>query len=114
MITSNLPFSKWEQIFKDPMTAAAAIDRLVHHSVILQLNIESYRMRLAKKNKSKNLIDQKKALNEAILGNANLWTGHRSLNVGHLAKPFFVANQRKKKKYATNRLQPAKRQAGNN
>ena len=53
MITSNLPFSKWEQIFKDPMTAAAAIDRLVHHSVILELNIESYRMELAKKNKSK-------------------------------------------------------------
>ena len=35
MITSNLPFSKWESIFKDPMTTAAAIDRLVHHSVIL-------------------------------------------------------------------------------
>jgi DNA replication protein DnaC len=53
MITSNLPFSKWEQIFKDPMTAAAAIDRLVHHSVILELNIESYRMQAAKKNSSK-------------------------------------------------------------
>ena len=52
-ITSNLPFSKWEQIFKDPMTAAAAIDRLVHHSVILELNIESYRMQVATKNKSK-------------------------------------------------------------
>ena len=49
MITSNLPFSKWEQIFKDPMTAAAAIDRLVHHSVILELNIASYRMEQAKK-----------------------------------------------------------------
>ena len=53
MITSNLPFSKWEQIFKDPMTAAAAIDRLVHHSVILELNIESYRMQVAQNNKSK-------------------------------------------------------------
>ena len=53
MITSNLPFSKWEQIFKDPMTAAAAIDRLVHHSVILEFNIESYRMQVAKKSKSK-------------------------------------------------------------
>jgi DNA replication protein DnaC len=53
MITSNLPFSKWEQIFKDPMVTAAAIDRLVHHSVILELNIESYRMEAAKKNKSK-------------------------------------------------------------
>lgn len=47
MITSNLPFSKWEVIFKDPMTTAAAIDRLVHHSVILELNIKSYRMEKA-------------------------------------------------------------------
>jgi len=44
MITSNLPFSKWELIFKDPMTTAAAIDRLVHHSIILELNIDSYRL----------------------------------------------------------------------
>ncbi len=51
MLTSNLPFSKWEQIFKDPMTTAAAIDRLVHHSVILELNLESYRMESAKKSK---------------------------------------------------------------
>ena len=41
MLTSNLPFSKWEQIFKDPMTTAAAIDRLVHHSIILELNLPS-------------------------------------------------------------------------
>lgn len=37
MITSNLVFSQWDRIFKDPMTTAAAIDRLVHHSVILEL-----------------------------------------------------------------------------
>jgi DNA replication protein DnaC len=44
MITTNLVFSKWEQIFKDPMTTAAAVDRLVHHSVILELNLKnSYR-----------------------------------------------------------------------
>ena len=48
MITSNLPFSKWDKIFKDPMTTAAAIDRLVHHSVILELNVDSYRMEQAK------------------------------------------------------------------
>jgi len=48
---SNLPFSKWEGIFKDPMTTAAAIDRLVHHSVIVELNIDSYRMEAAKKNR---------------------------------------------------------------
>lgn len=51
LLTSNLPFSKWEQIFKDPMTTAAAIDRLVHHSVIIELNIPSYRMEAAKKSK---------------------------------------------------------------
>ena len=49
MLTSNLPFSKWEVIFKDPMTTAAAIDRLVHHSVILELNLPSYRLEQAKK-----------------------------------------------------------------
>jgi hypothetical protein len=52
LLTSNLPFSKWEGIFKDPMTTAAAIDRLVHHSVILELNIPSYRMEQATKNRS--------------------------------------------------------------
>ena len=52
MITSNLPFSKWESIFKDPMTTAAAIDRLVHHSVILEMNIPSYRMEAAKEGKT--------------------------------------------------------------
>jgi len=43
MITSNLVFSKWDQIFKNPMTTAAAIDRLVHHSVILEFDVTSYR-----------------------------------------------------------------------
>jgi DNA replication protein DnaC len=51
LLTSNMPFSKWEGIFKDPMTTAAAIDRLVHHCVILELNIPSYRMEQAKKNR---------------------------------------------------------------
>ena len=51
MITSNLPFSKWESVFKDPMTTAAAIDRLVHHSVILELNVPSYRMEQARQRK---------------------------------------------------------------
>ena len=47
LLTSNLPFSQWTQIFKDPMTTAAAIDRLVHHSVILELNVPSYRLETA-------------------------------------------------------------------
>lgn len=49
VITSNLPFAKWGQIFKDEMTTAAAIDRLIHHSEILELNTESFRMSMAKK-----------------------------------------------------------------
>jgi DNA replication protein DnaC len=51
LLTSNLPFSGWESIFKDPMTTAAAIDRLVHHSVIVELNVPSYRAEQAKKAK---------------------------------------------------------------
>jgi len=50
LLTSNLPFSKWEGIFKDPMTTAAAIDRLVHHSIIVDLNIPSYRLEQARNN----------------------------------------------------------------
>lgn len=47
VITSNLPLGQWGQIFKDEMTTAAAIDRLVHHAEILELNTESYRIKAA-------------------------------------------------------------------
>ena len=47
MITSNLVFSKWDQIFKDPMTTMAAIDRLVHHALILEFTGESVRAQKA-------------------------------------------------------------------
>lgn len=50
MITSNLPFSKWNEIFKDEMTTNAAIDRLIHHAAILELNTTSYRTECAKRN----------------------------------------------------------------
>jgi len=43
MLSSNLVFSKWDQIFKDPMTTMAAVDRLVHHAVILEFNGETLR-----------------------------------------------------------------------
>ncbi len=43
LITSNLVFSAWDQIFRNPMTTAAAIDRLVHHCVILEFDVPSYR-----------------------------------------------------------------------
>ena len=53
LLTNNLSFSKWEGIFKDAMMAAAAIDRLVHHSVILELNLPSYRLEKSKMKKNK-------------------------------------------------------------
>jgi DNA replication protein DnaC len=53
LLSSNLPFSGWEAIFKDAMTTAAAIDRLVHHSVIIELNVSSYRAEQAKKAKQR-------------------------------------------------------------
>lgn len=48
LITSNLVFSQWDQIFKDPMMTMAAVDRLVHHAVILEFNGDSYRAAAAK------------------------------------------------------------------
>ena len=42
-VTSNLVFSEWERIFANPMATAAAIDRVVHHSVILEFDVPSYR-----------------------------------------------------------------------
>ena len=47
LISSNLVFSQWDQIFKDPMTTMAAIDRLVHHAMILEFNGESVRAQKA-------------------------------------------------------------------
>jgi DNA replication protein DnaC len=51
MLSSNLVFSKWDQIFKDPMTTMAAVDRLVHHAVILEFNGETLRGPRSKDNK---------------------------------------------------------------
>jgi DNA replication protein DnaC len=44
-ITANTPFSQWNEIFVDPAMTLAAIDRLVHHATILEMNAESYRRR---------------------------------------------------------------------
>ncbi len=52
IITSNLVFSQWDRIFKDPMTTAAAIDRLVHHSIIVEMRGESFRQQAAKQRKN--------------------------------------------------------------
>ena len=49
IITSNLPFSKWNKIFKNDAITVAATDRLIHHSIIIEMNLTSYRMEHAKK-----------------------------------------------------------------
>jgi DNA replication protein DnaC len=63
LLTSNLPFSKWEQIFKDPTTAAAAVDRLVHHSVIIELNLDSYRLEASRRPRKHPTANQRTAGN---------------------------------------------------
>lgn len=53
LITSNLVFSEWGKIFKDPMTTASAIDRLVHHSVILEFaDVKTFRGEAAERRKA--------------------------------------------------------------
>ena len=48
MLTTNLVFSEWNRIFQDPMTTMAAIDRVVHHSMVLDMmGLESYRAKEA-------------------------------------------------------------------
>ena len=62
MITSNLVFSQWDKIFKDPMTTAAAIDRLVHHSIIIELSNKSIREEEAmKRNATRPAIEESPA-----------------------------------------------------
>lgn len=70
IITSNLVFSEWDRIFKDPMTTAAAIDRLVHHSVIIEMTGASVRAETAEQAKKEQattvttLTNSTKSLNE--------------------------------------------------
>lgn len=64
ILTTNLVFSEWDRIFKDPMTTMAAIDRVVHHSVILDLMaVASYRAKEAHDHQK----DQAAAAEEAIV-----------------------------------------------
>ena len=58
VITSNLVFSEWNRIFKSPMTTAAAIDRLVHHAVIIEIDRGSVRAEEAKKRNTKKKNDE--------------------------------------------------------
>ena len=47
LVTSNRPFGEWTNVFPDAAMTLAAVDRLVHHAVILEMNVESYRQRSA-------------------------------------------------------------------
>jgi len=47
LITANQPFGEWGKVFPDPAMTLAAVDRLVHHATIFELNVESYRRREA-------------------------------------------------------------------
>ena len=47
LITANQPFGEWHRVFPDETTAVAAVDRLVHHATILEMNVESFRRRAA-------------------------------------------------------------------
>ena len=47
LVTANQPFGEWDRIFPDPAMTVAAVDRLVHHATIFELNVESYRRRNA-------------------------------------------------------------------
>jgi len=47
LITANQPFGEWNKVFPDPAMTLAAIDRLVHHATIIEMNVESYRRRTA-------------------------------------------------------------------
>ena len=51
LITANQPFGEWGKIFPDQAMTLAAIDRLVHHATILEMNVESYRRKAALKRK---------------------------------------------------------------
>ena len=52
LITANQPFSAWDNVFPEPAMTVAAIDRLVHHATIFELNVESYRRRAATRSRT--------------------------------------------------------------
>lgn len=58
IITSNLVFSQWDRIFKTPMATAAAIDRLVHHAAIIEIDRQSVRAEEAKKRNGGKKVDE--------------------------------------------------------
>lgn len=66
VITSNQTFSQWDHIFADPVMTVAAIDRLVHHSVIIEINAESYRKNQAAARHGKSKTDEMTIIPEEV------------------------------------------------
>ena len=58
LITANQPFGEWGKTFSDQAMTLAAIDRLVHHATILEMNVESYRRKVALKRKRGQAIER--------------------------------------------------------
>jgi DNA replication protein DnaC len=59
LITTNQPFGAWNTIFPDPAMTLAAVDRLVHHATIFEMNVESYRRKAVEMAKGSGLRQQK-------------------------------------------------------
>ncbi len=72
MITTNLVFSEWDRIFRDPMTTLAAIDRVVHHSVILDMmGLESYRAKEASAHQTAARAELAHSTDSAVIESSN-------------------------------------------
>jgi DNA replication protein DnaC len=65
LITANQPFAEWNKVFPDHAMMIAAIDRLIHHSIIFEMNVESYRRRGALDRKGRAAPASKKATEPA-------------------------------------------------
>jgi DNA replication protein DnaC len=66
LVTSNQPFGEWTSVFPDAAMTLAAVDRLVHHAVILEMNVESYRQRFAaNRQKQRAVSDSKRDIKES-------------------------------------------------
>ncbi|HEY2620297.1 MAG TPA: IS21-like element helper ATPase IstB [Acetobacteraceae bacterium] len=68
LVTSNRPFGEWTSVFPDAAMTLAAVDRLVHHAVILEMNVESYRQRAAaSRQKQRTASDNKRDSKEKLI-----------------------------------------------
>jgi len=75
-IAANQPFSAWDRIFPDQAMAVAAIDRLVHHATILEMNADSYRRRTAAQHRHAPTVPEPTASNDSLGDNHSLTDNH--------------------------------------